>query len=90
MLTTAGQLVIVCPSVQDRCGTSHIRDSSWCTESGQDLSALSLLEWLIFCLTALFPVVDPGYHDRDGNNAELHLELDGSVLTDETRGGILC
>ena len=37
---------------------------------------MSILDWFIFYMVALFPALDPDGQEHDGDEAEAHLELD--------------
>jgi len=41
---------------------------------------MNLLEWFIFYLFALFPALHPDDQEHDGDDAELHVELDACVI----------
>lgn len=41
---------------------------------------MSILDWFIFYLIALFPALDPDGQEHDADDAELHVELDACVI----------
>lgn len=45
---------------------------------------MSILDWFIFYLVALFPALDPDGQEEDTDDGELHLELDGDVIIEDT------
>ena len=45
---------------------------------------MSILDWFIFYLIALFPALDPDDQEQDTDDAELHVELDGDVIIEDT------
>jgi hypothetical protein len=41
---------------------------------------MSILDWFIFYLVALFPALDSDDQEHDADEAEAHLELDACVI----------